>query len=156
LTLMQSWKQRRRWMQGFADVCSRYFFDLVKKGVKDGDLAAIDCAIYTLQPYVLILGGIMLLLPFVNILFFEGDLFILTANISTTFFFYIGIVQLLLLPISLIVEKRFTIKMLLFYPAYAVFCLTWIPIAIEGIFKMKNKDWSHTLHTRRLSIQEIE
>lgn len=156
LTLMQSWKQRRRWMQGFADVCSRYFFDLLKKGVKEGNLAAIDCAIYTLQPYVLILGGIMLLLPFINILFFDGDLFILTANISAAFFFYVGLIQLLLLPVSLIVEKRFTMKMLLFYPAYAIFCLTWIPIAIEGIFKMKNKDWSHTLHTRRLSIQEIE
>ncbi|HUV84544.1 MAG TPA: glycosyltransferase family 2 protein, partial [Methanosarcinales archaeon] len=156
LTLMQSWKQRRRWMQGFADVCSRYFFVLLKKGVKEGDLAAIDCAIYTLQPYVLILGGIMLLLPFANILFFEGDLFILTTNISTAFFFYVGMIQLLLLPISLIVDKRFTMKMLLFYPAYAVFCLTWIPIAVEGIVKMKNKDWSHTLHTRTLSIQEIE
>ena len=156
LTLMQSWKQRRRWMQGFADVCSRYFFDLLKKGIKEGDLAAIDCAIYTLQPYVLILGGIMLLLPFANILFFDGDLFILTTNISGAFFFYIGIVQLLLLPISLIVEKRFTLKMLLFYPAYAIFCLTWIPIAVEGIAKMKNKDWSHTIHTRRLSIQELE
>jgi cellulose synthase/poly-beta-1,6-N-acetylglucosamine synthase-like glycosyltransferase len=156
LTLMQSWKQRRRWMQGFADVCSRYFFDLLKKGIKDGDLAAIDCAIYTLQPYVLILGGIMVLLPFFNILFFDGDLFILTTSISTVFFFYVGIVQLLLLPVSLIVEKRFNLKMLLFYPAYAVFCVTWIPIAVEGILKMKNKDWSHTLHTRRLSIQELE
>lgn len=156
LTLMQSWKQRRRWMQGFADVCSRYFFDLLKKGIKEGNLAAIDCAIYTLQPYVLILGGIMMLLPFANILFFDGDLFILTTNVSAAFFFYIGLIQLLLLPVSLIVEKRFTMKMLLYYPAYAVFCLTWIPIAIEGIVKMKNKDWSHTLHTRRLSIQEIE
>lgn len=156
LTLMQSWKQRRRWMQGFADVCSRYFFVLLKKGIKERDLAAIDCAIYTLQPYVLILGGIMLLLPFANILFFEGDLFILTTNISTAFFFYVGMIQLLLLPISLIVDKRFTMRMLLFYPAYAVFCLTWIPIAVEGIVKMKNKDWSHTLHTRPLSIQEIE
>ena len=156
LTLMQSWKQRRRWMQGFADVCSRYFFVLLKKGIKEGNLAAIDCAIYTLQPYVLIFGGILLVMPFANILFFEGDLFILSANLSTVFFFYVGIIQLLLLPISLIVDKRFTMKMLLFYPAYAVFCLTWIPIAVEGIVKMKNKDWSHTLHTRKLSIQEVE
>jgi cellulose synthase/poly-beta-1,6-N-acetylglucosamine synthase-like glycosyltransferase len=156
LTLMQSWKQRRRWMQGFADVCSRYFFKLLGKGIKEGNLAAIDCAIYTLQPYVLILGGIMLGLPLANVLFFDDDLFILTSHLSPEFFYYIGIVQFLLLPISLIVDKKFTMKLLLYYPAYALFCLTWIPIAVEGIMKMKNKEWSHTLHTRRLSIQEIE
>lgn len=156
LTLMQSWKQRRRWMQGFADVCSRYFFKLLGKGIKEFNLVAIDCAIYTLQPYVLILGGIMLVLPLFNILFFDEELFILTSNLSPEFFYYIGIVQFLLLPISLIVDKKFTLKLLFYYPAYALFCLTWIPIAVEGIIRMKNKDWSHTLHTRRLSIQEIE
>jgi len=156
LTLMQSWKQRRRWMQGFADVCSRYFLKLLGKGLKEGNLAAIDCAIYTLQPYVLILGGIMLGLPLVNILFFDEDLFILTSSLSTDIFYYIGVMQLLLLPISLIVDGRFNVRFLFYYPAYMLFCLTWIPIAIEGIIRMKNKDWSHTLHTRRLSIQEIE
>ena len=29
LTLKQSWVQRRRWMQGFTDVASRYFFKLL-------------------------------------------------------------------------------------------------------------------------------
>ena len=156
LTLLQSWKQRRRWMQGFADVCSRYFFKLLGKGLKEGNLAAIDCAIYTLQPYVLILGGIMLILPLSNMLFFDNQLFILTKSLKTEFFYYIGIIQFLFLPISLIVDKKFTIKRMLYYPAYAIFSLTWIPIAIEGIIRMKNKEWSHTMHTRRLSIQEIE
>ena len=32
LGLKLSWVQRRRWMQGFTDVASRYFFKLVKKG----------------------------------------------------------------------------------------------------------------------------
>jgi cellulose synthase/poly-beta-1,6-N-acetylglucosamine synthase-like glycosyltransferase len=156
LTLIQSWKQRRRWMQGFADVCSRYFFKLLGKSLKEGNLAALDCAIYTLQPYVLILGGIMLGLPLANILFFDDDLIILTTQLSPELFYYLGIAQFLLLPVSLLVDNRFSLKLLLFYPAYALFCLTWIPIAVEGIIKMKDKDWSHTLHTRRLSIQELE
>jgi cellulose synthase/poly-beta-1,6-N-acetylglucosamine synthase-like glycosyltransferase len=156
LTLMQSWKQRRRWMQGFADVCSRYFFKLMGKGIKEGNLVAIDCAIYTLQPYIIILGGIMLVLPLMNILFFNEDLIILTSHLSPKLFYYMGIVQFLLLPVSLIVDKKFNLKMMLYYPIYALFCLTWIPIAVEGIIRMKNKEWSHTHHTRRLSIQEIE
>lgn len=156
LTLVQSWKQRRRWMQGFADVCSRYFFKLMSKGLKEGNLTAIDCAVYTLQPYVLILGGIMLFLNPLNVLLFDDDLVILSTQVAPEFFFYLAVVQLLLLPVSLMIEKRFDLRILLYYPAYALFCLTWIPIAIEGIMKMKNKEWSHTLHTRRLSIQEIE
>lgn len=156
LTLAQSWKQRRRWMQGFGDVCSRYFFKLLGKGIKDGDLAAIDCAIYTLQPYFLILGGLMLILPIFNTLVYDDKLLLITTSIVPEFFYYMGVVQILLLPVSLIVEKKFNLKMLLYYPLYMVFCLTWIPIAIEGIIRMKNKDWSHTLHTRKLSIQEME
>jgi cellulose synthase/poly-beta-1,6-N-acetylglucosamine synthase-like glycosyltransferase len=156
LTLAQSWKQRRRWMQGFADVCSRYFFKLLGKGIKEGSLTAIDCAIYTLQPYVLILSGIMLIIPIMNKLFFDAELFIINTQLSPMLFVFIGILQLLLLPISLLVDKKLTWRAVLYYPAYALFCLTWIPIAIEGVLKMKNKEWSHTLHTRRLSIQEVE
>lgn len=156
LTLAQSWKQRRRWMQGFGDVCSRYFFKLIGKGIKEGDIVAVDCAIYMLQPYVLILGGLMLIFPIFNIILFDEKLLMLTKSIVPEFFFYIGVIQLLLLPLSLVLEKKFTWKLLLYYPAYFLFCLTWIPIAIEGIIRMKNKDWSHTQHSRRLSIQEIE
>ncbi len=156
LTLAQSWKQRRRWMQGFGDVCSRYFFKLIGKGLRDGDFVAIDCAIYTLQPYVLILGGLMMILPIFNIFLFDEKLLMITNSVTPNFFFYIGVIQLLLLPISLIVEKKFTWKMVLYYPSYMFFGLTWVPIAIEGIIRMKNKDWSHTQHNRSLSIQEIE
>jgi len=156
LTLAQSWKQRRRWMQGFGDVCSRYFFKLIGKGLRDGDFVAIDCAIYTLQPYVLILGGLMMILPIFNIFLFDEKLLMITNSVTPNFFFYIGVIQLLLLPISLVVEKKFTWKMVLYYPSYMFFGLTWVPIAIEGIIRMKNKDWSHTQHNRSLSIQEIE
>lgn len=31
LTLKQSWNQRKRWMQGFADVSSKFFTKLIKK-----------------------------------------------------------------------------------------------------------------------------
>jgi cellulose synthase/poly-beta-1,6-N-acetylglucosamine synthase-like glycosyltransferase len=156
LTLAQSWRQRRRWMQGFADVCSRYFFKLLKKGLKEGNLAALDCAVYTLQPYVLILGGVMLGIPLINVLVFDGRIFMLAADLFPMFFYYLSILQLLLLPASLLVDRKFTLKLLLYYPLYVIFCLTWIPIALEGVIRMKNKEWSHTVHTRRLSIQEIE
>lgn len=55
LTLKQSWNQRKRWMQGFADVASRFFSKLVKKAVKEKDFVALDCALYVVQPFVVLL-----------------------------------------------------------------------------------------------------
>lgn len=55
LTLKQSWNQRKRWMQGFADVASRFFFKLMKKAVKEKDFVAFDCALYVVQPFVVLL-----------------------------------------------------------------------------------------------------
>lgn len=156
LTLAQSWKQRRRWMQGFADVCSRYFFKLLIKGIKERDAALIDCAIYTLQPYMLLVGGAMLLLPFVNTYIMNYDMFVISAQIMPAFFRLYGIVQFLLIPLCLFYDKKLSYKMLLFYPIYMVYCLTWIPIAIEGIIMMKNKEWSHTVHTSKVTIHDLE
>ncbi len=156
LTLAQSWKQRRRWMQGFADVCSRYFFKLFIKGVKERDAALIDCAIYTLQPYVLLISGVMLLLPTINTYLMDYDLFIVSTQVMPEFFMLYGIVQLLIMPIGISYDKKLSLKMLLFLPVYMLYCLTWVPIAIEGIIRMKNKEWSHTVHTRKVTIHDLE
>lgn len=156
LTLAQSWKQRRRWMQGFADVCSRYFVKLFTKAVKEKNIALLDCALYTLQPYLIITGGLMLLMPLLNSYVFDNDMIILTARYFPGFFKAFGMLQFLLVPASLFVDKKLSYKLFLYYPVYILYCLTWIPIAIEGIIMMRDKEWSHTLHTRTLSIHEIE
>lgn len=156
LTLAQSWRQRRRWMQGFADVCSRYFFKLLSKGVKERNIALIDCAVYTLQPYIILIGAAMLLLPFVNTYIMDCDMYVISARIAPAFFNVYGMTQFMLIPLCLFYDKKLSWKQLLFYPLYMIYCLTWIPIAMEGIVMMKNKEWSHTLHTRKVTIHELE
>jgi cellulose synthase/poly-beta-1,6-N-acetylglucosamine synthase-like glycosyltransferase len=156
LTLVQSWKQRRRWMQGFADVCSRYFFKLLIKGIKERNVALIDCAVYTLQPYLIIIGAAMLLIPFVNTYIMDGDLFVISTQVAPMFFKLYGITQFMMIPLCLFYDKKLSYKLFLYYPTYMLYCITWIPIAIEGIIMMKNKEWSHTLHTRKVTIHELE
>lgn len=143
-------------MQGFADVCSRYFTKLLVKAVKDKNFALFDCALYTLQPYMIIMGGLMLLIPLVNIYIFDSEMFVLTASMFPNFFKAFGLMQFLLIPAGLFIDKRLSYKLFLYYPAYLLYCLTWIPISIEGIIMKNNKEWSHTLHTRTLSIHELE
>jgi len=156
LTLAQSWRQRRRWMQGFADVCSRYFFKLFIKGIKERNIALIDCAVYTIQPYLILIGAAMLLIPTVNTYLMDGDMFVISAQIAPMFFKVYGITQFLLIPLCLYYDKKLSYKLFLYYPTYILYCLTWIPIAMQGIIMMKNKEWSHTLHTRKLTIHELE
>lgn len=156
LNLAQSWRQRRRWMQGFADVCSRYFFKLFTKGIKEKNGTLIDCAVYTLQPYLLLAGALLILLPFVNTYIMDKDMYVISSRIMPTFFKVYGITQFMLVPLSLFYDKKLTLKRLLFYPLYMLYCLTWMPIALEGIIMMKNKEWNHTRHTRKVTIHELE
>ncbi|MPN14742.1 hypothetical protein SDC9_162071 [bioreactor metagenome] len=143
-------------MQGFADVCSRYFMKLLVKSVKDRSFALLDCALYTLQPYMIIMGGLMLLVPFVNAYVFDNEMFIFTASVFPNFFKAFGMIQFLLIPAGLLIDKKFSYKLFLYYPTYVLYCLTWIPISIQGVIMKNNKEWSHTLHTRTLSIHELE
>ncbi|NLN47556.1 MAG: glycosyltransferase family 2 protein [Clostridiales bacterium] len=156
ITLSQSWSQRCRWMQGFADVNSRYFIKLIKKGIKEKNVVYLDCALYTLQPYLILLGGLMILVPILNVYMFDNEMFILTLKIFPNFFKVYSVMQLSLIPLSLYIDNKLSYKLLLYYPTYLLYCITWIPIAIEGILMMKDKEWIHTRHTRTLSIHELE
>ena len=156
ITLAQSWNQRRRWMQGFADVNSRYFVRLFTKGLVQKNAVLLDCALYTLQPYIILLGGLMACTPLLNIYLFDNDMFILTVRVFPGFFKAYGIIQFILIPLSLFLDGKLSYKLIFYYPAYLLYCITWIPIAIEGIIMMKDKEWNHTTHTRTLSIHELE
>jgi cellulose synthase/poly-beta-1,6-N-acetylglucosamine synthase-like glycosyltransferase len=59
LTLKQSWHQRIRWSQGFADCTGRFFFQLMRKAIKEKNLVAFDCATYLLQPLRILVYGII-------------------------------------------------------------------------------------------------
>lgn len=159
LTLAQSWWQRKRWMQGFADVASRYFWRLMKRAITKLDIVAFDCAIYSIQPIITIIGGIAMLL---GALQNTVKLF----NFLSDFSFSIGIIQwgaiiavvmqFIYTPFILVLEKKLNLKILWYYLIYPFYVITWMPICIQGIIDKDKKEWSHTLHTRSVSITELE
>lgn len=204
ITLKQSWRQRKRWMQGFTDVAFRFFIKLLKKSIKSRDFIALDCALYILQPFVIVGLGIMAVLSLVNgylpinkSVFYIGDL------LNPILLKAIGIFQFLFTPFILLVENKLSKKLLtymcfyslnifiadkgliieglikvlfiilfsliifcregkqyfkifLWYLLYGIYILTWVPITVQGILNMNNKEWIHTKHTRQISINEIE
>lgn len=117
LTLKQSWVQRRRWMQGFTDVASRYFFKLLKKGFKERKWFVLDCALYVIQPFFTLMIGISTILSFIQSMT-PSNIFIvsyLTGNLS---FKIIGVIQFLITPLVLKLDKKISsglFVMLIFY-----------------------------------------
>jgi cellulose synthase/poly-beta-1,6-N-acetylglucosamine synthase-like glycosyltransferase len=163
ITIAQSWWQRKRWMQGFSDVCSRYFFRLIKKAIKDRDLIALDCALYTVQPITIILIGISMIISFVNygaralhVISDVNSAFTFSPSMLAILTILIGTLQFIYTPFILILEKKLDLKIFWYYIIYPIYSLSWLPISIQGMIDKDNKEWSHTEHTRSISIEELE
>lgn len=154
ITMSQSWKQRVRWMQGHADVASRFIGKLFKKAFKERNIIPFDCAIYLLQPIRIITMGAITVMSWIQTAYPQSHLIVwglIPAWVMNTF----CIAQFAWLPIVLISEKKASAKTIWMYLAYLVYTLTWVPIAIIGCCKKNNKEWFHTQHTRKISISEI-
>ena len=117
LTLKQSWVQRRRWMQGFTDVASRYFFKLLKKGLKERKWFVLDCALYVIQPFFTLMMGISALLSLAQSMS-PLNIFLISYLTGSFTFKVLGVVQFLITPLVLKIEKMISmglLAMIVFY-----------------------------------------
>lgn len=154
LTMAQSWKQRKRWMQGQADCACRYYKDLVVKAVKDRDLVAFDSSLYVIQPLIIVISGIGLLLNALKFLvFFDFNGLFSTESIWG---FAIMLITTYFSIVFIMAEGKFSLKVAWFYLIFPFYNLTWIPIIIQGFMSKNNTEWSHTLHTRAIDIKDIK
>lgn len=149
LSLMQSWRQRKRWMQGHTNVAGRYAGKLLLEGIRTKNFAMVDGALYLVQPFFHMFTGFCLITsPF---LFF--DQFYDKPALAATGFL-IQFTYLIYFGIGLSLEKvRLRAYWWLFF--YPIFALTWIPVAYIGFAMRKNKVWSHTLHIRNIKHENL-
>ena len=254
LTLKQSWNQRKRWMQGFADVASRYFTKLLKKAFREKSWRVFDCALYTIQPYITIIAGIAVIftsiygLTKIETAFTYMQKFFNDHTGLMLLFQIVAIVQFLITPVVILIEKKISkwlviyfavyssniiisaslykylrdvifdkkwlgahgidaqtiktilgnglkgdpnehglvpiivpilvgtwgllfligiilliyaihkknlVKQFIWYILYSIYVLTWFPITIQAVLNKNNKEWSHTKHTRGISMKEL-
>ncbi len=157
ITLAQSCRQRTRWMQGHADVCTRYFIPLIKKAFKEKNLIPFDCAVYLSQPYYMIAGLIVLLASASQIIYPQMDKWFLTSlSLPPVFWNILIIAQFFYTPFILWWENKLSSKMLVYYIPYMIYTYTWMPIAVVGVLRKNRKEWSHTKHTRTISLSDIK
>lgn len=163
LTLSQSWRQRKRWMQGFADVYSRYFLKLIKKAVTSFSFIPLDCALYSIQPIMTILisisaiGGLIkyFMTTYKVLSNLDTILYSINFNSITILAIVFYILQYIYTPFILIIEKKLNCKIFLYYIIYPIYVITWFPISIQGIINKNNKEWNHTVHTRSVKIKDL-
>lgn len=160
IKLMQSWRQRKRWMQGHCDVASRFFFKLVKKAFREKNLAPLDCAVYLVQPIRIIAMAVILFFSYAQSFYPDGNLGFIQLNYifkNPIILNIVLIMQMLYLPLVVTIErKKFNLKYLWAYITYMLYNFTWIPIAVQGMINKNKTEWCHTKHTRSLSIEELE
>ena len=156
LTLMQSWKQRKRWMQGHADCASKYLGPLFKQAFSQGDLISLDCALYLFQPIRFIFIGLMTVMMWIQTVYPEFPLFNIQYVFPVQVWYIMGIFEMFYGPLIIIAEKKFSLPVLLGFVIYPFYCLTWVPITIQGFLEKDNKEWNHTAHTRQMSISDVE
>jgi len=155
LTLKQSWHQRVRWMQGYADCTFRFFTQLMKKAIKEKSIIAFDCATYLLQPLKVIVYGIIAIMAYFQFFLPQVQFFSMSYIVPNYVWAVLVIAQFLYGPLVIMSEKRFNFKILFAYLVYPFYNLTWVPIAIVGAIHSDKTEWSHTLHTRKINISEI-
>lgn len=156
LTLKQSWKQRKRWMQGHADCAIRFVAPLFKRAFKEGDLTSFDCALYLFQPIRFLLIGIITVMMWVQTVYTDSPFFSLRSFFPDFIWQIYVILQFFYGPLIILLEKKFKMETLIGFVIYPFYCLTWLPITIQGFLSKDNKIWTHTIHTRKISISELE
>ena len=159
LTLAQSWRQRVRWMQGHVDVASRFWTKLVKQAIKEKDPVCFDCSVYLIQPVRVIAMGFITFMAWAQTFYPDGNL----GFVQMDYLFKNPIIwnafvaiQFLYMPAVIAFErKQFNARMFIGYITYFVYSLTWVPITIQGFINKNKTEWSHTVHTRQISIDDF-
>lgn len=134
LKLAQSWTQRKRWMQGFTDVASRYFFKLLKKSIVKRKFFMFDCALYVLQPFITLMLAVSAILTIVQLNSAHGlNIFVINYLFSDAGWKAFALLQFLITPLILVVEKKISIPMFIIMGLYSsnVFLIPYLSQVIN-------------------------
>lgn len=153
LTIAQSWRQRKRWMQGHFDCSARFLKNLLLKGIKEKNMIPLDCALYLVQPLIVVVNGVGMVLGLGSTIFnaFNDGYSLSTILVTVVMFAF-----MYLSIMFVIIEGKASVKILKYILLVPIYNLTWVPIIIQGFLDKDKKEWVHTLHTRSLDIDEVE
>lgn len=153
LTFMQSWNQRKRWAQGHFDCGERYIPKLFVEGIKQGSFIILDGILQISQPYFLLASSFYIILSFLNS-WYPLYTNIIYQILPTIAWQAIAIGQYVF-PLVVLLKIKVPVKVWFYFLLYPLFMYSWVPITLLGYLNRHDKVWSHTIHTRGVSMGEI-
>ena len=153
VTFKQSWNQRKRWAQGHFDVAERYIPKLLKEGIKRRDIVILDGIIDLIQPYFLLISAFFVICSTIYsfVPFYTNVLY---ALLPYEIWQVIGIGQYVI-PAIILFKIHAAPKSWFYTLFYPIFVYSWIPITMAGFIHRHEHAWSHTLHTRTISFNDV-
>lgn len=156
VTIMASLRQRLRWMQGHFSCAETYAVPLIKKSIRERNLAKFDAAVYLFQPASFIVVFLTAVVYYLQLASANSTLLTGMLGLFPNWFWLtINILILLQIPLALFLE-RVNWRAYLAIPLFPVFLLTWFPVTLLAVFTRHNKNWVHTKHTRSISLEEMK
>ncbi len=157
LTFSQSWKQRKRWSTGLLQGCGRYLPALVKQALFRRSRLAADQAIFFLAPVMQVICFLSMVISAVMAIFYlridlfpETELFWkLFSPLGCSFLLTSGTALL-----TLLLEKKWSAKLVKAVLYYWVFVMSWIPINLLCLFR-RTTVWEEIRHTRSIPMSEL-
>ncbi len=152
--LNTSVRQRRRWMQGIADVGTRYIRPLAEKTLGEGDSFSFHMLMNfwsdTLYSTSVIFFGIVFIMSFlpksaVGALYPLCAMWCEPAARTLLALFLLG--NAATVGYGLYLDGKLTRGVMRNLLGFAVYLISWIPIAVMGIFGKNGEEWFHTPHS---------
>ena len=153
LTFKQTWNQRKRWSQGHFDVADRYLIPMIKKAIKTRNIVMLDCSVNLIQPYFLMISTFFVLCSYIYN-FYPFYTNILYTIIPVEVWTLVGIGQYIF-PVAVLWKIRASFKSWMYLVLYRLFIYRGIPITAVGGWHRHDHEWSHTLHTRGISFDDV-
>lgn len=154
LTFMQSWNQRKRWAQGHFDCGERYIPKLFVEGIRQGNFIILDGILQISQPYFLLLSSFYIIMSYINI-YVPLYTNIIYQILPVLAWQTIAIGQYIF-PLIVLLQIKVPPKVWFYFFLYPLFMYSWVPVTFLGYLNRHDKVWSHTVHTRGVSMGEVK
>lgn len=153
LTFMQSWRQRKRWAQGQIDCAGRYLIPLLIKSIREKKFMYFDAAVHLFQPALTLIATFFMFTNMIGILQ-PHYTHIFAFVMPWTGWQILSAIQYVY-PIAVLALDRLPWRAYIGLILYPIFIYSWIPIVFLGFMNRKEKEWSHTKHTRSITYEDV-
>ena len=126
---------------------------LLKEGIRKRDIVILDGVIDVFQPYFMLISTFFVLCSTIYS-FFPFYTNVLYALLPYHVWQVIGVAQYAI-PAIILFKINAAPKSWFYTLFYPLLLYSWVPITILGFFHRHEHVWSHTIHTRSISFNDV-